>query len=102
MSDALYERATELLEAEVGDELVALDEQEGSCFGFNEVATSVWRQLEQPKTFEDLKRSLLVQYEVSADQCTQELRELLDDLVERRLVRVQAGSGSPPTGAPRA
>ena len=41
MSDTRYQRATELLEAELGDELVALDQAQGQCFGFNGVATSV-------------------------------------------------------------
>jgi len=33
-----YERATQLLEADLGDELVALDTEGGNCFGFNPAA----------------------------------------------------------------
>ena len=33
------------MEAELGEELVALDPQAGNCFGFNEVAAWVWRRL---------------------------------------------------------
>jgi hypothetical protein len=87
MSEALYERATELLEAELGDELLALDAQEGLCFGFNSVATGVWRHLASPKSFGELKQMLLADYEVSSEQCDAELRELLDDLVEKGLIR---------------
>ena len=43
MSDPVYKRRTELMEAELGDELVGLDPAAGECFGFNSVATSVWR-----------------------------------------------------------
>lgn len=86
MSEILYQRATQLLEAELGDELVALDPQEGSCFGFNDVAASVWRQLDQPKTFAQLSLALLEQYDVGADQCARELKQLMDDLVEKGLV----------------
>ena len=87
MSEPIYERATQLLEAELGDELMALDAEGGNCFGFNSVATDVWRQLASPKSFGEIQESLLAGYDVERDQCAAELRELLDDLVEKGLVR---------------
>ena len=86
MTEITYRRAADLLEAELGAELVALDPQEGSCFGFNEVATLVWRQLERPKSFDELRLMLLAEYDVSTEQCTQELEALMADLVEKGLV----------------
>ena len=82
----IYKRAIDLMEAELGDELVALDPNAGECFGFNSVATSVWRQLGEPKSFEQLRDALLEEYQVEPEQCTDELRELLDDLSARGLV----------------
>ena len=81
-----YTRAVELMEADLGDEMVALDRDAGECFGFNRVATSVWRELKNPKSFEALRNALLDEYDVASDQCSQELRELLDDLTARGLV----------------
>lgn len=74
------------MEAEIGTELVALDADAGSCFGFNEVATAVWRKLEQPKTFEQLRDELLAEFEVGADQCSKELNDLLEDFLAKGLV----------------
>ena len=82
-----YARAVVLMEAELGDELVALDANAGQCFGFNSVATSVWRALDQPKTFDELCAILLDEYEVARDQCSADLRELLTDLTARGLVK---------------
>ena len=87
MSEPVYERATQLLEADLGNELMALDAEGGNCFGFNAVATDVWRQLASPKSFGEIHGTLLAEYEVDAEQCRAELRELLDDLVEKGLVR---------------
>jgi hypothetical protein len=87
MQQPVYERARELMEAELGDELVALDPVGGECFGFNPVASTVWRLLERPSTAEDLKQSLLLEYDVDPAQCGAELAALLDDLVSRGLVR---------------
>jgi len=74
------------MEADVGDELVALDPDAGTCFGFNEVATWIWRRLAEPATFEQLRDELLEHYEVGADQCAGELKDLLHDLSDKGLV----------------
>jgi len=93
MEGAKYSRAIDLMEADVGDELVALDPDGGNCFGFNEVATWVWRRLAEPATFEQLRDGLLAEYEVSPDQCSNELQELLDDLANRGLVDCSGTNG---------
>ncbi|MFL6721464.1 MAG: PqqD family protein [Sphingomonas sp.] len=86
----VYKRAMDLMEAELGDELVALDPNAGECFGFNSVATSVWRELQEPKSFEQLRDALLGEFEVDSEQCTRELHELLDDLSAKGLVTATA------------
>jgi hypothetical protein len=78
------------MEAELGDELVALDPKAGECFGFNSVATSVWRNLKQPKSFEQLRDALLEEYEVEPERCSDELEALLEDLTARGLVTTLA------------
>jgi hypothetical protein len=91
MHEPVYERAAKLLEADLGNELVALDVDGGNCFGFNSVATGVWRHLDSPKSFAELKQALLAEYDVADDQCDGELRELLGDLLQKGLIRVTAG-----------
>lgn len=86
MARIVYRRAADLLEARVDDELVALEPKRGECFGFNEVATRVWDILETPKSFDQLRDELLHLYDVSASQCTHELRVLIDDLVAKGLI----------------
>ena len=54
MQDQVYSRAAPLLEAEVDEEIVALDREQGQVFGFNLVASDVWRLLEQPRTIGEL------------------------------------------------
>lgn len=94
MSEITYERAQDLLEAELGDELVALDPVAGQCFGFNGVATSVWRLLERPCTHSELEQALLAEYDIERDQCATELQVLLDDLLAKGLIRPRSEAGT--------
>ena len=86
MDTEVYRRAVDLLEADINDELVALDPDQGNCFGFNAVATTVWRQLEVPRSISELKTHLLAEYDVDEATCDGELRALLDDLEKRGLI----------------
>lgn len=82
----VYQRALELMEAELGEEIVALDVEGGTCFGFSEVASVVWRALEEPRTFNMLRGQLLKDYDVGPAQCEAELGQLLDDLTSKGLI----------------
>ena len=90
----IYYRKTELLEAELGAEIVALDADSGICFGFNEVASTVWRLLEKPRSSDEIRRALADEYDVGSEQCSSELSELLDELVEKGVVGVRSGDES--------
>jgi hypothetical protein len=74
------------MEAELGDELVGLEPGAGICFGFNDVAKRVWQLLEQPRSFEAVKAVLLDEYDVAPDKCGAELRELLADFADKKLI----------------
>ena len=87
MQDQIYSRAAPLLEAEVDEEIVALDREQGEVFGFNLVASDVWRMLEQPRTLGELCAELEQRYTVSHEECASDVAELLDQLVEMKLVK---------------
>jgi hypothetical protein len=85
-----YRRAVELMEAVLDDELVALDTARGECFGFNGPAAAVWADLAKPRTFAQLRDTLMTRFEVDAATCERDLAELLTDLEERGLVDNEA------------
>lgn len=88
MNEPVIRRSIELMEAELDDEIVGLDLEQGTCFGFNATATTVWKQLEQPSTRAALLETLLQEYDVEAPACAAELDLLLADLTERGMIEV--------------
>ncbi len=77
------------MEAELGDELVALEPEGGFCFGFNSVARRVWELLADPRSTEELESALLEEFEVGPTECAEGLRAVLIDLEKLNLIRVQ-------------
>lgn len=94
MAETLYSRAAPLLEAEVDGEIVGLDRHQGEVFGFNAVASDVWRLLEQPRSLSDLCREIEQRYQVSPAQCGEEVATLLDEMIAMKLVR-ESGPADP-------
>ena len=82
----IYERTAALMEAELGDELVGLEPGAGVCYGFNDVAKRVWQLLEQPQSFEAVSAVLLEEYDVTPEECDSDLRDLLADFADKKLI----------------
>ena len=81
-------RSSSLLEAEVSGELIALDVDSGTCFGFNPTATRIWALLDQPRTLGELCDLLAAQYEVDRETCAREVLALARDLERDGLVEI--------------
>ena len=86
--ETIFARATALMEAEIEDEIVALDVDRGLCFGFNPVAASVWKLLGQPRSFAEISSALLDEYDVSAKCCAEEVHVFLGQAVGEGLVEI--------------
>ena len=81
-----YERSSQALFADVGDDVVALHVANGNCYGMEAAAAAVWGLLEQPTNLERLCDTLVQRYAVSPDTCRVEVERLLDQLEREGLV----------------
>jgi len=75
-----------MIEADAGGELVGLNVERGTCYGFNATATRVWQLLEHPRTVDALVEVLLAEHEVDEAECRADLHDLLRSLEDEQLV----------------
>lgn len=78
--DQYLRHRTDLLETPLNSDLVALDAAGGAYFGFNTVATEIWRMLDQPVTVRQICSRLLARYQVDPQVCEAEVQALLADM----------------------
>lgn len=81
-------RSSRPLSSQVADELVMFDTESGKYYGLNNIATEVWKRLEDPVSVEKLCRSLTDEFDVTLQQCREDMLEFLPELVERDLIEV--------------
>ena len=89
MNDLLVRRSGRLIEAEIDGEIIGLEVEQGTCFGFNPTASRIWALIETPRRFGELRDALVAEYEVDRETCESELRALLDELRDDGLVTLE-------------
>ena len=87
---AVISRVRGLMEAPLERDLVGLNVDTGLCYGFNETAAAIWRQLAQPKTFDTLLNDLSLEFETTANGCREDVARLVRELTDAGLVTVAA------------
>lgn len=86
--DTTIIRTNKALVSSIEDELVMFDVNAGQYYGLNNVATAVWNHLETEKTVDELAQALTAEFDISLDECRQELIEFLPELEEKGLIKV--------------
>lgn len=87
MTDTIISRNGTLLEAEVDGEIVALNVDSGTCYGFNGTATRIWSMIEQPRSLGEICEALVTQFAVEPDDCRRDVVGLLRELQADGLIK---------------
>ncbi len=64
-----------------------LDMESGFYFGLNSVASVIWGLLANEIGFEELIDQLMAQFEVERSLCETDTKELLDQMLEKNIIR---------------
>ena len=86
-----FDISTKIHHSQVKDEIVILDPRSSAYFNLNQVGSTVWKLIEELKTVEQIKSAILDKYKVGEEECDRDLQELLQELVNAKLVSVKQG-----------
>lgn len=86
MSGPLYKLSRKALFTAVGSDIVALNVEDGQCYGMEKVTAAVWRLLETPLSFDQLCDRLLDMYNVSPETCRADVTRLIGQLRNEGLI----------------
>ena len=76
-----------IVQSKIGEEVVMLDMESGFYFGLNSVASVIWGLLADEIGFEKLIEQLMAQFEVERSICEAGTQELLDQMLEKNIIR---------------
>ena len=75
--------------ADLAGEAAILNLKSGVYYGLNAVGARIWSLIQEPKTVEDIRDTILNEYDVEPERCERDLLALLERLAAEGLIEVQ-------------
>ncbi|HEY4839569.1 MAG TPA: PqqD family peptide modification chaperone [Candidatus Acidoferrales bacterium] len=88
--NSLVVAAKENLSCALGDEAAILQMRSGVYYGLNPVGARLWTLLAEPRTVEDLRETLITEYEVEPARCEEDLLALLENMHAKGLIEIRS------------
>ncbi|MFB0613739.1 PqqD family protein [Aurantiacibacter poecillastricola] len=79
-------RNPEILSTEVGESLVMMSMETGNYHELDSIGTTIWDELETPKSLDELCDSLCGEYDVTPGQCREDIEPFLQQMKGHGLV----------------
>lgn len=84
--ETVFKRKQDQLFSEIDGEVVMLSVENSEYYGMDKVGSRIWQLLEKEITWQELIERLLDEYEVAEDQCKEDTRKFIEQLIEKDLV----------------
>ena len=87
--NSIISRNTDIDDTDLDGEKVMMNLDKGQYFMMNEVGSRIWDIVDEPKSVEEIVKSLLNEYEVEREQCENTVVEFLSELAKSDLIKVK-------------
>lgn len=81
-----FRRNSDIVASEIDNETVMMDKDFQKYFGLQEIGTRAWQMLEDPTSIEQMAERLVKHYDVSMEQCMEDLIPLMTDLLKNEMI----------------
>ena len=79
-------RRNDVIDAEIDQEIVALNIKNSTCYGLNRVGSRIWSLLAAPIRIGDICATLLTEYKVEPSSCERQVVDLLEEMRAEGLI----------------
>jgi hypothetical protein len=88
-TNSFVKATSDQVSSELGPEVVILHVKDGMYYGLNEVGMMMWRELQDGCSVGDLIERVSNQYQVDRQQCEEDVKRVLQEMMEAHLVTVE-------------
>ena len=87
--DQILERNPDLIHANIDDETMLMSLTNGEYYGMNKVGSAIWELLENSISVAELIEKLSTMYEISVQQCEQDITPFLSNLQDKDIIKTK-------------
>lgn len=84
--DTTIVRNTDLMAVPMDGDLVMMSISQGTYYGINPVGGRIWSLLEQPASVASLCNTIVSEFEVSKEQCQQDVLQFVEQMLKAGVV----------------
>jgi hypothetical protein len=88
-STDILRRNTAMLSSSMDNEMVMMSIDQGEYYGLNSIGARIWDLLENPLNISDLVKLLTQEFEVSEEDCLNDILPFLESMVEKKILFVE-------------
>ncbi len=92
--------AAEQESADLGGEAAILNLNSGVYYGLDPVGARIWNLIRRPRSVQEVKDTLVAEYDVDPERCERDLLKLLGDLLNEGLVEVRGEAAEKAPASP--
>ena len=86
--DSIVVVADDVVSCDLDGEAAILDLKDGIYYGLDPVGAKIWNLIQNPMAVNEIIRIIMEEYDVDKDQCKNDIFELIEELLDNRLVKV--------------
>lgn len=87
--ESIVVATSEQVSCDLDGEVVILDLRNGIYYGLDAIGARIWNMLQKPTTVGAIRDAILLEYDVEADRCEQDLLAFLQDMGDKGLVEMR-------------
>lgn len=84
--------AKDQVSCDLAGEAAILNIRNGVYYGLDPVGARIWQLIQQPRSVDEVRETLVGEYEVEPERCAQDLVALLEQLLAEGLIEVREGA----------
>jgi hypothetical protein len=86
--------AKDQVSCDLAGEAAILNIKNGVYYGLDPVGARIWQLIQQPRSVDEVRETLVGEYEVEPERCEQDLITLFEKLLAEGLVELKDGPAS--------
>ncbi|MFO7313621.1 lasso peptide biosynthesis PqqD family chaperone [Rhodothermus marinus] len=84
----------EQVSSKLGEEVVILNLRNGVYYGLDPIGTRIWELIQEPRSVRQVCEVLLEEYDVTFEQCAEDVLALMRDLQAQGLIEARDAQGT--------
>jgi len=85
-SNVVYRRNSDILSANVDDDLVMMSIQAGNYYNIGGIGTFIWELLAEPRSMAELIDGVVADYDVERERCASDVGAFVQELIRLKLI----------------